>query len=91
MVREANKLLESANHTVVQICDLCLCLPNENVLDRQSTGEGKSKHYKQISHGATLIFDDVSIFVLTSTCRDPSASPCSHGVRTIWRLISRSI
>ena len=59
MVREANKLLESANHTVVQICDLCLCLPNENVLDRQSTGEGKSKHYKQISHGATLIFDDV--------------------------------
>ena len=27
--------------------------------DRQMTGEGKSKHYKQVSHGATLIFDDV--------------------------------
>ena len=27
--------------------------------DRQRTGEGKSKHYKQVSHGATLIFDDV--------------------------------
>ena len=49
----------------MQICDLCLCLPNENVLDRQSTGEGKSKHYKQVSHGATLIFDDVfNIIVL---------------------------
>ena len=23
------------------------------------TGEGKSKFYKQVSHGATLIFDDV--------------------------------
>ena len=22
------------------------------------TGEGDSKHYKQVSHGATLIFDD---------------------------------
>ena len=26
--------------------------------DRQRTGEGDSKHYKQVSHGATLIFDD---------------------------------
>ena len=27
--------------------------------DRQRTGEGNSKQYKQVSHGATLIFDDV--------------------------------
>ena len=33
--------------------------------DRQRTGEGDSKHYKQVSHGATLIFDDV--FYSTST------------------------
>ena len=34
--------------------------------DRQTTGEGKSKHYKQVSHGATLIFDDVFLlFVKT--------------------------
>ena len=55
--------------------------------DRQRTGEGNSQQYKQVSHGATRIFDDVFLFVYLVQYNPKCSNNAAMACDCIWRFL----